>query len=117
MKLHDGGTSDLITVEQFNGQYQINAFEFTISDIKKVILRAEANLKYVHKSWVVLPIEKKDLIETRYKQEIENHKYIGVIGVDKDGKYTIIHQPLFQVNINLHQELLKLCIEGYQKNG
>lgn len=56
--IRDNG-ADLVTIEQYQGNYQINSFEFTLTDIKKVLLQAEENLKYVHKSWIVVPFEKK----------------------------------------------------------
>ena len=61
------GNADLITVEKYQDKYQLNAFEFKLSDIKKAILQAEGNLTYVHKSWIVIPIEKKELILNKYK--------------------------------------------------
>ena len=54
------GAADLVTVEQFQGNYQINAFEFKLSDIKKAILQAKENAKFVNKSWIVIPDEKKE---------------------------------------------------------
>lgn len=41
------GSADLVTIEKFQGNYQINAFEFKLSDIKKALLQAKANAAYV----------------------------------------------------------------------
>ena len=104
------GNADLITIERYQGNYQINSFEFKLSDIKKVFLQAEANLLFVHRSWVVLPIEKKTLILEKYKNYLDAQKYIGVIGVHSEGRYEIIYQPKFKVNPIISQEILNLCI-------
>ena len=34
------GNADLITIEKYQGTYQINAFEFKLADIKKALLQA-----------------------------------------------------------------------------
>ena len=60
------GNADLVTVEMFQGNVQFNSFEFKLSDIKKAIVQAEHNSKYVHKSWIVIPEEKKKLIQDKY---------------------------------------------------
>ena len=54
------GNIDLMTVEKFQEQYQINAFEFKLDDIKKVLLQAKGNVPYCNKSWIVVPEEKKE---------------------------------------------------------
>ena len=48
------GNADLVTVEMFQNNVQFNSFEFKLSDIKKAIVQAEHNSKYVHKSWICL---------------------------------------------------------------
>ena len=104
--------ADLVTVERFQDKYQINAFEFKLNDIKKALLQAEGNLPYVNKSWVVVPIEKKNLILDKYKNHLEEKKYIGVIGVEPGGRYSIIYQPRFKIKTYLHQEIIKVCVAG-----
>ena len=106
------GNADLVTVERFQDKYQINAFEFKQNDIKKALLQAEGNLPYVNKSWVVVPIEKKNLILDKYKNHLEEKKYIGVIGVEPGGRYSIIYQPRFKIKTYLHQEIIKVCVAG-----
>lgn len=104
------GNADLITIEQYQGNYQINSFEFKIQDIKKVFLQAEHNIKYVNKSWVVVPIEKKQLILDRYTSYLIDKKYIGVIGVHNEGRYEIIYQAKFKEEVSLNQSILNLCM-------
>ena len=87
-------------------------FEFKLNDIKKALLQAEGNLPYVNKSWVVVPIEKKNLILDKYKNHLEEKKYIGVIGVEPGGRYSIIYQPRFKIKTYLHQEIIKVCVAG-----
>lgn len=60
------GNTDLMTLEKYQENWQINAFEFKLTDIKKVLLQAEGNLPYCNKSWIVIPEEKKDVILNRY---------------------------------------------------
>ncbi|MFQ8899876.1 MAG: hypothetical protein ACLR71_18660 [[Clostridium] scindens] len=65
------GNADLITIEKYQDNFQINAFEFKLSDIKKALLQAKANAQYVNKSWIVIPSEKADLIRNRYLNYLE----------------------------------------------
>ena len=81
---------DLVTFEYFMDKYEFNAFEFKLSDIKKAILQSKYNLKYVHKSWIVLPEEKRDIIQNKYYTEIKNTKGLGVILVKENGYYDIL---------------------------
>lgn len=104
------GNADLVTIEQYQGDYQINSFEFKLQDIKKVLLQAEANLKFVNKSWIVIPLEKKTLILEKYKNYLDNKKYIGVIGVTEEGRYEIIYQPQFKKLVLINQQILNLCM-------
>lgn len=103
------GNADLITIESFQQKYQINAFEFKLNDIKKVMLQAEGNLPYCNKSWVVIPAEKKELIENRYINYLKEKKYIGVIVVETGGRYTIVYQPKFKQELRFSQILLNVC--------
>ncbi|MDH6367404.1 MULTISPECIES: hypothetical protein [unclassified Breznakia] len=107
------GNADLVTIEKYQENFQINAFEFKLDDIKKVILQAEGNLPYANKSWIVVPIEKKDLILNKYESALKEKKYIGVIGVSSGGKWEIIHQPYFKKEVIQNQAILNLCMKGY----
>lgn len=104
------GNADLVTIEMYQGNYQVNSFEFKLNDIKKVFLQAEANLDFVNKSWVVVPIEKKSLILDKYKNYLDEKRYIGVIGVHSEGRYEIIYQPKFKQYSLMSQTILNLCI-------
>lgn len=104
------GNADLVTIESYQGLVQINAFEFKLHDMKKVLLQAEGNIRFCNKSWIVIPIEKQDLIRDRYQNYLDNAKYIGVIGVSSEGRYTILYQPKFNQNLRYHQQILTLCL-------
>lgn len=105
------GNADLVTIETYQGMYQLNAFEFKLSDIKKAFLQAEANMKYVNKSWIVIPDEKENLILNKYQNYLNEKRYIGVIGVDANGRYKIIYQPKFKNETISNQEIIKLCMK------
>ena len=73
------GNADLVTVEKYQENFQINAFEFKLTDIRKVIRQAEENAKLVNKSWIVIPADRFCMLKigdsgvwgcTRYKREI-----------------------------------------------
>lgn len=104
------GNADLMTLERYQGNWQINAFEFKLTDIKKVLLQAEGNLPFCNKSWIVIPIEKKDIILNRYVNTLNESKYIGVIGVEPGGRYTIIYQPRFKPEMRFSQIILNMCM-------
>lgn len=104
------GNADLVTVEQFQGFIQFNAFEFKLSDIKKAIAQALENSDFVHKSWIVIPIEKKNLIKDRYINKLERIAYVGVITVSDSGRWEMIYKPKFRKDICLSQEILKLML-------
>ena len=103
---------DLVTFENFMDKYEFNAFEFKLSDIKKAILQSKYNLKYVHKSWIVLPEEKRDIIQNKYYTEIKNTKGLGVILVKENGYYDILIKSYRknEDDILLNDELLKLAV-------
>ena len=73
------------------------------------MLQAEGNLPYCNKSWVVIPAEKKELIENRYINYLKEKKYIGVIVVETGGRYTIVYQPKFKQELRFSQTLLNVC--------
>ncbi len=104
------GNADLLTIEEFQRNWQINAFEFKLNDIKKVFLQAEGNLPFCNKSWVVVPIEKTEVIKNRYINYLQEKKYIGVIGVEAGGRYSIVYQPQFKKNMTFSQTILNVCM-------
>lgn len=105
------GNADLVTVEIFQDNVQINAFEFKLSDIKKAILQAKENSKYVNKSWIVIPSEKENLILDRYKAYLKEIKYVGVIVVEESGRWKMIFKHIFRKNINIKNNILKLMLQ------
>ncbi len=106
------GSIDLMTVEKFQDNYQINAFEFKLTDIKKVIIQAKGNIAFCNKSWVVVPAEKAQVIQDRYKVILDDAKHIGVIGVEEGGRWNVIYRPQFQKEIVLTQQLLNFLMRG-----
>lgn len=106
------GDVDLMTVEKFQGNYQINAFEFKLNDIKKVILQAQANIQFSNKSWIVVPSEKSDVILDKYKSLLDEIKYVGVITVEEGGRWNVIYRPKFQTELILNQQLLNFLMKG-----
>lgn len=104
------GNADLITIEMYQDKVQFNAFEFKLSDIKKAILQAKQNSKFVHKSWIVIPSEKANLIKDRYSAYLNDLKYVGVIIVEEGGRWEMIHKPVYRKNIELKNEILKLML-------
>ena len=104
------GNADLVTVEKFQDNYQINAFEFKLNDIKKAILQAKGNTPYANKSWIVVPEEKGEYIKKRYSTYLAEAKYIGVITVAEGGRWEVIYRPKFQKEISVNQALLKLMM-------
>lgn len=106
------GSVDLMTIEIFQDNYQINTFEFKLNDIKKVILQAKANIQFSNKSWIVIPSEKAQVVTDRYQAILKEAKYIGVIAVEEGGRWNIIHRPQFQKEIILSQQLLNFLMRG-----
>ena len=106
------GNADLVTIEKYQDNYQINAFEFKLDDMKKVILQAEFNAKFVNKSWIVVPIEKKSIIEKRYLSACKEHG-IGIFYVEAGGRWEKGLSPRFNKNIPMIQPLVNLMMKGY----
>lgn len=113
------GGIDLVTVErvkydrsELGESIQVNTFEFKLSDVKKVLAQAEENLAYAHKSWVVMPLEKTKIITDRYMDYLKQKKYIGVLGVELDGRWTIVVQPWTQPDSHLtyNQNVVRLML-------
>lgn len=109
------GGVDLITIETVDRAEDENSitfigWEFKLTDIKKAIAQAELSLEFCHKVFVVIPLEKRKLIEDKYINYLEEKKFIGVIGVELDGRWTMIYQPWMQKdeNLKLNQEILRL---------
>lgn len=105
------GGADLVTIEKYQENYQVNSFEFKLTDIKKAILQAEGNLPFVNKSWIVIPIEKADLINNKYRNKLDSDMYVGVIGVHEGGRWEIIYQPKIQYVTNSNQAIIRLCMK------
>ncbi len=108
------GGMDLVTFELLNNKYEFNAFEFKLSDVKKALLQSKYNLKYVHKSWIVLPEEKRDLIQNKYQEEIKKISGLGVILVKENGYYDLFIKSFRKDSdeIILNQELLHFAVES-----
>ena len=104
------GAADLLTIERYQAEYQINGFEFKLTDITKALLQAEANLPYVNKSWIVIPDEKEELIQNKYMLHLKEKKHIGVMCVSAGGKFKIIYQPRFKKEVIMNQIVFKLCM-------
>ena len=106
------GGIDLFTVEIFDGRIYFVAFEFKLEDIKKAIAQAEENLKYAHKSFVVVPKEKVKTILDKYKDYLDKNRFIGVIGVETDGRWEICYKAMMQSDsyIQYNQEHFKLLL-------
>lgn len=106
------GNADLITIEVFQNQWQINAFEFKLDDIKKALLQAKENLKWVNKSWIVMPSEKSKILMDRYAP-LPEYKDIGFIVVEPGGRYSIIRQARFHKDVMLSQEIFNVAMNTY----
>lgn len=106
------GNADLITIEKYQGNYQINAFEFKLADIKKALLQANENAQYANKTWIVVPAEKRDVIENRYMGYLREHQ-IGAILVEEEGHWEVLYRAYYHTEIMLHQQVLKLAMKEY----
>lgn len=109
------GAIDLLTIETVEKAEDCKditfvGWEFKLSDIKKAIAQAELDLEFCHKVFVVIPLEKRKIVEEKYKQYLDEKKYIGVIGVEVNGRWTMIYQPWMQKdeNIKINQTILKV---------
>ena len=113
------GGVDLLTVERVPMQHsdqdeiiQINTFEFKLADIRKALAQAQENLAFAHKSWVVLPLEKCKIVQDKYMNYLREMRYIGVIGVELDGRWSIIVKPGTQPDskIAFNQDIAKIML-------
>ena len=107
------GCADLITIEKYQGNFQINAFEFKLDDIKKAILQAKENYSFVNKSWIVIPVEKKDLIMNRYYQHLKENG-IGVITVEEKGHWEILIQAKYRKEVQMNQIVINLMMQNVE---
>lgn len=103
------GAADLVTIEKYQDNFQINAFEFKLQDIKRVILQAKANAKYVNKSFIVIPVEKSELIRNKYLNHIKEQG-IGVITVEEGGRWELLIKPKYQKEILINQAIINLMM-------
>lgn len=106
------GAADLVTIEQFQGNYQINAFEFKLTDIKKALLQARANAEYVNKSWIVVPVEKAEVILNKYQGYLKEYQ-IGVITIEEGGRWQTLYQAYYRHEVRMNQAILNLIMKGY----
>lgn len=106
------GNIDLVTIEIYQENYQINAFEFKLSDIKKAISQAKENANLVNRSWIVVPVERKKVITDKYFNVCRQNG-IGIIYVEESGRWEAGLLPKFNKNIVLTQKLLNFLMQGY----
>ncbi|MBM6840106.1 hypothetical protein H6A03_00915 [[Clostridium] spiroforme] len=106
------GNADLVTIEIYQENFQINAFEFKVTDIPKVIRQAEENAKFVNKSWIVVPEDRKNTINNKYLNACRE-KGIGIIYVEEGGRWNLGLIPKFNKNIPLSPALVNLMMRGY----
>ncbi|MFV0527193.1 MAG: hypothetical protein ACK5MN_00500 [Lachnospiraceae bacterium] len=104
------GRVDLMTLEVYKDNYQINSFEFKIADIKKGILKACANKQFSSKSWLVLPKEKQELINSKYQEDLKRNG-IGVLLVADDGRWEAVLKPNYRKIVVLDQKTLNVLSE------
>lgn len=106
------GAADLVTVEKFQGSFQVNAFEFKLNDIKKALLQAKANAEYVNKSWIVIPGEKRELVSNKYMGYLKENR-IGAIVVEESGRWEVLYQAFYRKEIRMNQAVVNLMMQGY----
>lgn len=106
------GNVDLVTIEVYQDNYQINSFEFKLNDMPKVIRQAEENSKLVNKSWIVVPEDKRKLVNDRYMNTCKE-KGIGIIFVEDGGRWNLGITPKFNKNIPMSPTLVNLMMKGY----
>lgn len=107
----DNRAVDLMTLEKYQEKYQLNAFEFMLTDVKRVIFQAKGNIPYVTKSWIVMPMEKSELLRTKYINTIQKEG-IGVIVVEEGGRWQMIVKPKYRDSLQMNQNVLDFIIGG-----
>lgn len=112
------GAVDLLTVEKVpddkSFHIEIVGFEFKLNDIDKAFAQAAYNCEFCHKSFVVVPADKKKLILDRYSSYFQRYPHIGCIAVahpDDGGKWDMFHKcrPVPDEKLQVNQTILKLC--------
>ena len=106
------GGIDLLTVEEYQDRITLVAFEFKLDDIKKALAQAEEDLIYAHKSFIVIPSEKIDVVNDKYLDWIRSKRYIGVIGVDLDGRWHMSVKAQMQADeaLKFNQVIAKMLL-------
>ena len=119
-KTRSGGI-DMITVERVSNakdatkfHIELCSFEFKLDDINKAFSQANLNSKYFHKSFVVVPMRKKAVIDQTYATYYKKYPSIGCIGVNHPsagGTYEMFHKAKAKSDdqIYVNQCVLKLC--------
>jgi hypothetical protein len=115
------GATDLVTIEKVKNKdrsgfhIEICSFEFKLDDLQKVFAQAYANSSFSHKSFVVVPANKRKAIEDNYTDYYKKYPSIGCIAVDhpedNGGRYKMFHYAHVRLDseLQLNQEILKLC--------
>lgn len=115
------GNMDLVTIERVkdsdgNGTHiEFCAWEFKLEDINKAFSQAQENSEWCHKSFIVVPSYKKDVIMDHYAAYFEKYPNIGVVCQnhpdDNGGRWQIVHKCRTKSDDQLHlnQTLLKVC--------
>lgn len=106
------GAIDLVTIEKYQDNFQVNAFEFKLTDIKKAICQAENNSLLVNRSWIVVPEDRRNVITNKYLG-VCKEKGIGIIYVEDGGRWSIGLTPKFKKDIPFTQKLLNLIMNGF----
>lgn len=106
------GCADLVTVEKYQDNFQINAFEFKLNDMKKVLRQAKGNAEVVNKSWIVVPEEKAEVVKNRYLAYLKENR-IGAITVAESGRWEVLIRAPFQRKIRMNQAAVNLMMRGY----
>lgn len=114
------GNIDLVTVEKVkddNGYHlEIIGFEFKLNDIEKAFSQAYLNTAFCHKSFVVVPADKKQVILERYSSYFAKYPSIGVIAVshpEDGGSWDMFHKckPLPDFSLHFNQAIMKMCMK------
>ena len=115
------GGVDLLTVERVanregkGDRIEFCSFEYKLADIEKAFAQANINSQFCHKNFIVVPIEKKKVIEDRYGEYLKRYPSIGCIGVyhpDDGGRWDMFHKARAKRDeeLTLNQNVIKLCL-------
>jgi len=106
------GNTDLVTIEEYQDNLQVNSFEFKVRDFQKAFLQAKANLEYVQRSWIVMPISIAKSMSEKFQNQLNEYKEIGVMGVEPGGRYEVIHKVKREnPDVKLHSAILKIALK------